>query len=297
MLPIGLFNKHDLVMSWLGLFANLLLFYIIRRRTGASFRSYSQMITLCCANDIIYSIVALCCRRVIELRNGNLFHMGYGFEERSGAGNGAQTSTILPTQYYFRYIIVSNSLDSAKRGREYYAKQLGPEWLEEDGRLHLSSVNDIRDFSTILHFGVGTVIIFTSYGIVTYYGYKTLNLMRNPVPGQMISKNTKAMINQFTRNLFISTGISIVCAVLPATWLFVYVVFKPEIPSAGVFVSSIYTYNPLANALVAMLVIRPYREHLLRMLTFGKRKGGTSSVGAFTKNQSVAFSTHSHSKT
>ncbi|KAI6241051.1 hypothetical protein M3Y99_00376600 [Aphelenchoides fujianensis] len=118
MLPIGLFNKHDLVMSWLGLFANLLLFYIIRRRTGASFRSYSQMITLCCANDIIYSIVALCCRRVIELRNGNLFHMGYGFEEKVGQGMALfietmnevvcmQTSTILPTQYYFRYIIVS----------------------------------------------------------------------------------------------------------------------------------------------------------------------------------------------
>ncbi|KAI6203740.1 hypothetical protein M3Y94_00591300 [Aphelenchoides besseyi] len=111
-------------------------------------------------------------------------------------------------------------------------------------------------------------------------------LMRASAPSLVVSKNTKAMVNQFTRNLFISTGISVCCAVLPATYLFIYVVFQPEIPGVGIFISSIYTWNPLANSLVTMCVIRPYREHLISIVTF-KRWKKTNAVDNFTTNLSI----------
>ncbi|KAI6183038.1 hypothetical protein M3Y97_00445300 [Aphelenchoides bicaudatus] len=336
MFPIELFTKHDKAAGIVGLVANLVLLYMALKRMSPAFRNYSYMILINCANDIIYSIVSLSCGRVIELRNATLFHMSYSLENHASPTVAMfiefmnevvcmQTSTILGTQYYFRYILVSkrreptlgllsflvsvstlaslifgvtdifSSMDSAKRGRSYYTEQLGFDWVASDGRIHFSSANDIRDFSTKVHFGEGTVCIFASYAVVMYYGYKTLMIMQNPVPNQQISKNTRAMTRQFTINLLIQTGLTVCCAVMPATYLFVYVVFQPPIPFVGIFISSIYTWNPLSNALVTMLVIKPYREQLVHFISLGRwgSKAKTSVIRDFTSKNSMHRTVHS----
>lgn len=81
--PVWVFNVHDTIVAALGFICNVLLITTVLKRTSPAFKYYGHMVLAYSVNDLIYSIVSLFCRRVIELKNGSLFHMGYGLEPMS----------------------------------------------------------------------------------------------------------------------------------------------------------------------------------------------------------------------
>jgi hypothetical protein len=80
--PVWVFNLHDSIVASLGFVCNVLLIVTVLKRTSPAFRHYGHMVLVSSINDVIYSITSLTCRRVIELKNGYLFHMGYGLETK-----------------------------------------------------------------------------------------------------------------------------------------------------------------------------------------------------------------------
>ncbi|KAI6180584.1 hypothetical protein M3Y98_00736200 [Aphelenchoides besseyi] len=205
-IPITWFRAHDTIASSLGLFLNLLLISAAWKRTNPAFRSYGHMVLVYAINDTIYALVSLACQRVIELKNGTLFHMGFGLEvgapmwlsqtvEFSNEVVCMQATAIIPTIYYFRYVLISKTRQAtirllilltffstvlsvtfgisdllsrsaaSKRGTRYYVKQLDAYWNAVNSTAAFTSANDMDDISTITHF--------------FYWSHKCDRLLRN----------------------------------------------------------------------------------------------------------------------
>lgn len=152
--------------------------------------------------------------------------------------------------------IVSN-LKAASRGRDYYISQLDAHWKTLNGTIdNFVSANDIQDPSTIIHFSIGTLLVFVSYGIATFYVYKTMRVVQIPFGTHSLSKNTRNLARQFTLNLFIQTVVTQIFAVLPSTYMAVYLVFKPNFSSGGPFTSSLFAWNPAGTLKVKIQLFK-----------------------------------------
>jgi hypothetical protein len=64
-----------------------------------------------------------------------------------------------------------------------------------------------QDLSTIIHFSIGASLVFISYGIAMFYAYKTLRVVQLPFGSHALSRNTRNLTKQFTKNLFIQVSV------------------------------------------------------------------------------------------
>jgi hypothetical protein len=184
---------------------------------------------------------------------------------------------------------IASNLDAARRGRKYYINQLDPHWKNKNGTVeNFISANDVQDLSTLFHFVFGASMVFINYGVSMWYAWKTLRVVQIPLGTHAMSRNTRSLTKQFTRNLFIQSVVTQLCAVLPSSYIAFYLVFKPNFLIDGPLTSSMLAWNPAANALVTICVVRPYRAYVMQLLGLNWLSRRVSSVHSSSSSAALA---------
>ncbi|KAI6237655.1 Serpentine receptor class delta-1 [Aphelenchoides besseyi] len=293
---------NDTIACVLGIVLNLLLMYVIIKTLNRNIRSYGYLVFVGAAFDVLFAIVELITLHQLLIKDGIMFIMSWGVEYSlySYVGHffmfwhctvGMHGLWLLAAQYNFRYEIITNSAVSIRllvrnvaitfslsllmaifgyygtiqainrRGREYYAKQINANWLDREGSLHFIYAMDFRDSATLIFFFVSFLITIVCYCVSMFYAWKAYKFIREHRSADR-SQRTVRLESQFTKSSK-STVNAIIFAAAPIILMCVSMQLRLDIWFAGLWTMSFLSFLPAANAILALCVIKTYRNCLI----------------------------------
>lgn len=109
---------HNLCLAFLGIVLNILLIFVVIKKTRKNFQLYARLVLFCAIYDIIYSLLEITCQHQLEIKNGYFFIFSYGIEQylsRTAVGFVGlihlslylMNVTIIPTQFRYRFWLVN----------------------------------------------------------------------------------------------------------------------------------------------------------------------------------------------
>ncbi|KAI6199331.1 hypothetical protein M3Y96_00615500 [Aphelenchoides besseyi] len=294
---------NDTIACVLGIVLNLLLMYVIIKTLNRNIRSYGYLVFVGAAFDVFFAIVELITLHQLLIKDGIMFIMSWGVEYTlyPYVGHffmfchctvGMQGLWLLAAQYNFRYEIITNSDVSIRllvrnvaitfslsllmaifgcygtiqatkrRGREYYAKQINSNWLDQEGSQHFIYAMDFRDSATLIFFFGSFFITIVCYGVSMFYAWKACKYIREHRSADR-SHRTVRLDRQFTKSLVMQTVNAIIFAAAPIILMCVSMQLRLDICFAGLWTMSFLSLLPAANAILALVVIKTYRNCLI----------------------------------
>ncbi|KAI6217954.1 hypothetical protein M3Y99_01741200 [Aphelenchoides fujianensis] len=207
--------------------------------------------------------------------------------------------TVLPAQYYFRYVLISKQrplsllktmglfsislgtalLDSLISFPTFaYSGTVRPDfdycsiWTQETPCPQIV-VGDIRYWPMQIYFLYAGLMIQTSYGLAVYFGYKTVRTMQSALQSSMVV-NSKTQIN---RVLLIQSILPLINAVTPLTLAVVGTFFYWDLGNTLAWMNAAFPLLPVLNSASTILFVSPYRQFLFGHIP-GMKRFRSSSV-------------------
>ncbi|CAD5213247.1 unnamed protein product [Bursaphelenchus xylophilus] len=298
--------------------------YLVLFKTTGHLKSYSRMLLLCSATDIMYWFMDNMIQMKAKLEDGVFMvklegpasRLPYAYHSVTMAlyvVTLAWIHSILPAQYFFRYYAVTRSrpmtgfqtaalymvslafaipMGSIAYPCYAYSPTIRPHfnygtlWYRE---VPLPKVlyADIRYIYQKLYFLYSNVFVTSTYVLSLYYAYGTIQFLKHN--SDMYSERTKAMQKQLSRALFFQSCLPVILSIGPILLICVPSFFYLNTGRSALVLMNITSWVPVFNPLLTISVIVPYRRAVVAC--FAEHKVHTSSAKD-TKDSSAKQTTH-----
>ncbi|KAI6183202.1 Seven TM Receptor [Aphelenchoides bicaudatus] len=300
------FLVNSVCAAGLGFTMNMLLLFLITKRTPSVMKSYSRIMKIHCLSDVAYDSVCFITGLHPTPIAGHVFCLWQGFITKVPLWLNhilfscwywvlLTAVTLLPVDFYFRYMSVCHNKDLTNRQIAimvfcaYFVTWLhtfpnsynymvfsdtpeAAEYTKELERFEQWKGNVPSYAATILggSKAVANYLYVILLNVVCYsiIGYTSYQINKALKQNANVNKNTKSMElqKQVSRILILQFTLPLTVVSIPMSVIAVLGLMKVDVPYAGAFSSATYYWLSAVKPIATILIVRSYREYAIRKI-------------------------------
>ncbi|KAI6170252.1 hypothetical protein M3Y98_01220500 [Aphelenchoides besseyi] len=315
------------IASVAGFVINILLFYLIQKRTPKEMRSYSRIMRVHCLSDIFYDAIQLTAGVHAHPIGGKIFMMLQGFVTHVSLTVNRYlfdayfwsllfSIALLPIDFIYRYRSVCHNKDLSNLQLylmvffglfRHMDSRIGPASDSEEFTREIQQFpqwkNDVPSYSVTVLGATkslsNSIFILClnsfSYGVIVYTFRQIQSTLKKNAEANVHNIRSNEIQKQVSRILALQSILPLFVICLPVMLTVFFSLLKYDLPHFGAYDSAIYVWFSAVKPTATILIIPSYRRYV-RSHLFGLNRGTVSSI-SMTKSSAVSAaedSNHSH---